>query len=444
MGQLKVSNKKIWNLAYPIILGGIAQNIVLATDTAFLGRLGEVALGAAALGGLFYYIAFFVANGIGVGAQIIMSRRFGEKNYALIGAVMAQTGILMAGFTLLLFVFMYLFSGAFFSMSINSEEVRNATHAFLTYRSWGIFFAGINVLMRAFFISIHRTRVITYTTVLIGMVNVTLDYALIFGHFGLPQMGVEGAALASVISEASASLFLIVYIQVMIPSKRYNLRFTLKPELVRLGRIMKTSTPVMLQNFLSMAGWFIFFLFVEHLGEAQLAVSNIIRSIYMVLLIPVFGFASAAATLVSYLMGSESTDQVFSLLRKVVVMVILSVAVILIPVILFQHSFLRFYTVSPELIELAHGPLRVIFGTVFLYAVGFTLFHGVSGTGNTLVSLLIEGSVLILYLVTVWLFVFVFHFSVTLVWLAEFVYAVFLGLISYVYLKMGHWQDKIV
>jgi putative MATE family efflux protein len=350
----------------------------------------------------------------------------------------------MAGFTLLLFVFMYLFSGAFFSMSINSEEVRNATHAFLTYRSWGIFFAGINVLMRAFFISIHRTRVITYTTVLIGMVNVTLDYALIFGHFGLPQMGVEGAALASVISEASASLFLIVYIQVMIPSKRYNLRFTLKPELVRLGRIMKTSTPVMLQNFLSMAGWFIFFLFVEHLGEAQLAVSNIIRSIYMVLLIPVFGFASAAATLVSYLMGSESTDQVFSLLRKVVVMVILSVAVILIPVILFQHSFLRFYTVSPELIELAHGPLRVIFGTVFLYAVGFTLFHGVSGTGNTLVSLLIEGSVLILYLVTVWLFVFVFHFSVTLVWLAEFVYAVFLGLISYVYLKMGHWQDKIV
>ncbi|MDD3010065.1 MAG: MATE family efflux transporter [Bacteroidales bacterium] len=444
MGQLKVSNKKIWNLAYPIILGGIAQNIVLATDTAFLGRLGEVALGAAALGGLFYYIAFFVANGIGVGAQIIMSRRFGEKNYALIGAVMAQTGILMAGFTLLLFVFMYLFSGAFFSMSINSEEVRNATHAFLTYRSWGIFFAGINVLMRAFFISIHRTRVITYTTVLIGMGNVTLDYALIFGHFGLPQMGVEGAALASVISEASASLFLIVYIQVMIPSKRYNLRFTLKPELVRLGRIMKTSTPVMLQNFLSMAGWFIFFLFVEHLGEAQLAVSNIIRSIYMVLLIPVFGFASAAATLVSYLMGSESTDQVFSLLRKVVVMVILSVAVILIPVILFQHSFLRFYTVSPELIELAHGPLRVIFGTVFLYAVGFTLFHGVSGTGNTLVSLLIEGSVLILYLVTVWLFVFVFHFSVTLVWLAEFVYAVFLGLISYVYLKMGHWQDKIV
>ncbi|NCD41025.1 MAG: MATE family efflux transporter [Bacteroidia bacterium] len=444
MGQLKVSNKKIWNLAYPIILGGIAQNIVLATDTAFLGRLGEVALGAAALGGLFYYIAFFVANGIGVGAQIIMSRRFGEKNYTLIGAVMAQTGILMAGFTLLLFVFMYLFSGAFFSMSINSEEVRNATHAFLTYRSWGIFFAGINVLMRAFFISIHRTRVITYTTVLIGIVNVTLDYALIFGHFGLPQMGVEGAALASVISEASASLFLIVYIQVMIPSKRYKLRFTLKPELERLGRIMKISTPVMLQNFLSMAGWFIFFLFVEHLGEAQLAVSNIIRSIYMVLLIPVFGFASAAATLVSYLMGSESTDQVFPLLRKVVVMVILSVAVILIPVILFQHSFLRFYTVSPELIELAHGPLRVIFGTVFLYAVGFTLFHGVSGTGNTLVSLLIEGSVLILYLVTVWLFVFVFHFNVTLVWLAEFVYAVFLGLISSVYLKMGHWQDKLV
>lgn len=440
----KITNRKIWRIAYPIILGGIAQNIVLATDTAFLGRLGEVALGAAALGGLFYYIAVFVANGIGVGAQIIMSRRYGERNYHMIGDLLAQTGLIIAVVSGFLFVCLYLFSGAFFSMSIDSEAVRNATTGFLSFRAFGVFFATFNVLMRAFFISIHQTKVITFTTVLMGIVNIILDYGLIFGRLGLPEMGVEGAALASVIAEATASLFLLVYVRTTVPKKRYNLHIAIKPQFERMKRVMKVAAPVMMQNFLSMAGWFVFFLFVEHLGEMQLAVSNIIRSIYMIILIPVFGFASAAATLVSFLIGEDRQDDVHILIRRIVTMVVLATAAMIIPVTLFRDSLLHIYTNSDELIAMSQAPINVISGSALFLAAGFTLFQGVSGTGNTLVSLLIESIVLLIYLFSIWIFVFHFEFTLPQVWTAEYIYAILLGSVSLWYLLSGKWRGKSV
>ena len=75
------SNKEIWHVTYPIFLGLIAQNVINVTDTAFLGHVSEVALGAAAMGGLLYICFYTVAFGFSVGSQILIARRNGEGNY---------------------------------------------------------------------------------------------------------------------------------------------------------------------------------------------------------------------------------------------------------------------------------------------------------------------------------------------------------------------------
>ena len=76
------TNKQIWNVSYPIFLSLLAQNVINVTDTAFLGRVGEVELGASAMGGLYYICAFTIAFGFSTGSQIIMARRNGERNYS--------------------------------------------------------------------------------------------------------------------------------------------------------------------------------------------------------------------------------------------------------------------------------------------------------------------------------------------------------------------------
>lgn len=137
-----------------------------------------------------------------------------------------------------------------------------------------------------------------------AIVNVILDYAMIFGHFGFPEMGIKGAAIASVIAEASSILFFLIYTYITVDLKKYGLnRFRfLRPQL--LMRILSISCFTMLQYFLSMATWFVFFIAVERLGQRELAIANIVRSIYIVMLIPVNALATTTNSLVSNAIGA--------------------------------------------------------------------------------------------------------------------------------------------
>jgi Na+-driven multidrug efflux pump len=82
--KAQITNKEIWGIALPIMLGNMAQTIINFTDTAFLGHLDVVALGASMLAGLFYFVFTTIAAGFAIGIQIIIARRFGEKNYGKI------------------------------------------------------------------------------------------------------------------------------------------------------------------------------------------------------------------------------------------------------------------------------------------------------------------------------------------------------------------------
>ncbi len=125
-----------------------------------------------------------------------------------------------------------------------------------------------------------------------ALTNVVLDYALIFGHFGLPEMGIKGAAIASVLAEAASLLFFLIYTYITVDLKKYGLNRLRSFDPVLLMRILSISCFTMLQYFLSMATWFCFLCGSgERLGQRELAIANIVRSIYIVMLIPVNALA---------------------------------------------------------------------------------------------------------------------------------------------------------
>ena len=204
------TNKEIWNVSYPIFLGLLAQNIINVTDTAFLGRVGEVELGASAMGGLFYICVFTIAFGFSVGSQILIARRNGEGRYKDVGPVMIQGGTFLLGLAVLMFGLTHLLAPSIVRLLISSDSIFDATMEFLNWRIWGFFFAFVNVMFRALYIGITRTKVLTMNAVVMALVNVLLDYILIFGKFGMPEMGIKGAAVASVMAEA-ASLACLLY-----------------------------------------------------------------------------------------------------------------------------------------------------------------------------------------------------------------------------------------
>lgn len=438
------SYRNIWKISYPIILSLLAQNIITVVDTAFLGRVGEVELGASAIGGLFYHAIFMLGFGFGTGAQILMARRNGEKNFTQIGKIFDHTLYIFVVFSVAIVVLTLWLSPKFLGYFISSEAIFRTSIHYLDYRIWGILFAFTNVAFRAYFVGITKTGLLGWSAGIMAIVNILLDYALIFGNWGFPEMGIQGAALASVIAEGVSVLF---FVSATLPD-RSNLKyhiFRLPPfdkEIIR--QTWNISVFIMLQNFVSLSAWFLFFLVIEQTGERPLAISNIIRSLYLLLMIHVWSFSASVNSLVSNVIGEGNDNWVLPIIRKVNKMSILISLAIIAVVVFFPEALLKIYTNDQSLIDEAIPVFYVVMGVLIPLAVSINWFSGVSGTANTKMALTIEIIAIMLYLTYVFVIILVVDASLPVVWISEYIYVITLGIFSWLYLKYGKWRGKQV
>lgn len=436
------TNKEIWRVTYPIFLGLLAQNVINVTDTAFLGRVGEVALGAAAMGGLLYICVYTIAFGFSVGSQILIARRNGEGNYRAVGPIMWQGTTFSFGMAVCLLILMYFSAAPLIRLLITSDSIYGATYEFFTWRIWGFLFAFVNVMFRGLYIGITRTKVLTMNAVVMALVNVVLDYALVFGELGLPEMGVRGAALASVIAEASSLLFFLLYTYYKVDLKKYGLNRFGQFDLSMVLRILRISCFTMVQYFLAMAIWFVFFMALERLGQRQLAVANIVRSVYVVLLIPVQALSTTANTLVSNLIGAGGSSGVVTLLHKISRMSFLIMVVCVGLCVAFPGSILSVYTNEEALLVESVSALYVVCGAMLIASLANVYFNGISGTGNTQAALVLEIFVQVFYALYIIVVGMVIQAPVDVCFTTEVIYYVLMLGSSLIYLKKAKWQNK--
>ncbi len=436
------TNKHIWNISYPILLSLLAQNVINVTDTAFLGHVGEVALGAAAMGGLFYICVFTIAFGFSTGSQIVIARRNGEGRYSDVGPVMIQGVMFLLAMALLLFGLSKAFGSDIMHILISSQSIFDATMEFLDWRIYGFFFSFISVMFRALYIGITRTKVLTINAIVMAITNVILDYALIFGKFGMPELGIKGAALASVIAEGVSILFLILYTFFTVNLKKYGLNHFRSFDGALLMRILSISCFTMLQYFLSMGTWFVFFVAVERLGQRELAIANIVRSIYVVMLIPVNALATSTNSLVSNAIGAGGIRHVVPLINKIARFSFFIMLVLAGLVAAFPQLMLSVYTNEAALIAESIPSVYVICCAMLIASVANIVFNGISGTGNTQAALILETITIVIYgsyiiLIGMWL-----KAPIEICFTIEILYYTLLLVLSYIYLKKAKWQNK--
>ncbi|WP_303916675.1 MATE family efflux transporter [Bacteroides mediterraneensis] len=436
------TNKEIWHVTYPIFLGLLAQNVINVTDTAFLGRVGEVALGASAMGGLLYICVYTIAFGFSVGSQILIARRNGEGNYRAVGPVMWQGSAFSFGMGACLLALMYFAAEPLIRLLITSDSIYEATYEFFVWRIWGFLFAFVNVMFRGLYIGITRTKVLTLNAVVMALVNVVLDYGLVFGELGLPEMGVRGAALASVIAEASSLVFFLLYTYYKVDLKKYGLNRFGQFDWTMVWRILRISCFTMVQYFLAMAIWFVFFMALERLGQRQLAIANIVRSVYVVLLIPVQALSTSANTLVSNLIGAGGVAGVLTLLYKIARMSFLIMVVCVALCVAFPESILSVYTNEEALLHESVSALYVVCGAMLISSLANVYFNGISGTGNTQAALVLEVCVQVFYALYVVGVGMILQAPVDICFTTEVIYYILMLTFSLIYLKKAKWQNK--
>jgi len=438
------TTRTIWDIAWPIMLSLVAQNIVNVTDTAFLGRVGEIELGASAIGGLLYTTIFMVAFGFTTGVQILVARRNGEKNYLAIGRIFDNSFYFLGITSLVITSVVILFGPSLLKPFMASEAVFKASSTYLVYRVPGLFFAASGLLFRSFYTGIAFTKYLSISSAIMAGVNVVLDYAMIFGHWGFPQMGIQGAAIASAISEVCALLFFIIITWRNTRLKQYVLFKWIKPDFEIIKSTLGISVFVMFQYVLSLGSWFVFFMLIEKMGERSLAVSNIIRSLYLMFMIPGWALCSVTNTLVSNALGEGKPDHVIPIIRKILKFSLVAMAITVSVAALLPREAIAIYTNDASLIEATVPSYYIILAATFLFMAMSILFNGVLGTANTKFALGIEVITLVFYLTSAWLFAVKLHLQIEYVWTAEFVYSSSIGILSYWYLKKGNWRSKVV
>ncbi|WP_300699748.1 MATE family efflux transporter [Bacteroides sp.] len=440
--KTKYTYKQIWLISYPILISLLMEQMIGMTDTAFLGRVGEVELGASAIAGIFYMVIFMVAFGFSIGTQILIARRNGEKRYKDIGELFYQGIYFQIGMAAIMFILSYCLSPLILKRIVSSEHIYEAAISYLHWRVFGAFFSFSAVIFRAFFLGTTLTKTLTLNSIVMVLSNVVFNYILIFGKFGFPELGIAGAAIGSSLAELVSLIFFILYTRYRIDCRKYGLDRIPKINFGVLKRMLNVSLWTMIQNSVSLSTWFLFFLYVEHMGERSLAITNIVRSVSGILFMVMMAFASTCGSLVSNLIGSGNTDCVQGTIRQHVRIAYIFVLPLALLFTLFPNLILGIYTDMVDLQQASVHSLWVMCAAYLFLVPANVYFQAVSGTGNTRTALGLEMGTLVIYVAYITYIILYLQLDVAICWTSEMVYSTFIFLFSWMYIKKGNWQGR--
>jgi len=442
--NLEPSYKNITTIAAPIMLFNFVQSAIGFTDTIFLGRVGVVEMSACGIMAIYYLVFVMVGFGISRAAQILIARRMGAQRYDEIGVVADHLLILEMGTAVILFMILHFGSSYIVPWFIQSEEILVAGWDYLSYRSYGIFFSLLAFVLLAVYTGVGKTRAIIVVTVVLASVNVVLNYTLIFGKFGFAPMGIAGAGLASTLSEIISAVAGMIYLFFdPLRDKLQLFKFkNINVELMK--RLLRLSIPLVFQYLVGLGGWFIFFTFIENLGEQALAISVVLRWLYTFYMIPAIGASAAVNTLVSNSIGQEKYDLAKSSIKKCITYSFVITGFSIITMFIFPEAIANIFT--DDLTIIIETPkLYWILGLILMIcSVSTVLFNGLMGAGATNVSLLIEAVAVVLYLSYAFLIVNVMNKGLHYAWFSECVYWTLLLVFTSIYFYTGRWRSHDV
>ena len=436
------SYRNIWRVAYPILISLVMEQMIGLTDTAFLGRVGEVELGASAIAIIYYMILFMIGFGFSIGAQIIIGRRNGEGRFAETGKVFWNGLYFLLGLSGLIIVLSELFSPWLMRLMVSSEAIYSAALSYVRWRLPGMVFAFATTIFRAFYVGTTQTRTLTLNSVVMALSNVVFNYILIFGKLGFPALGITGAAIGSSLAELVSLIFFVIYTRTRCDRSRYGLDKAARPDLAELKGMMPVCSWTMIQHTISITTWFIFFMYIEHLGERALAISNIARSVSGLMWVVLSAFAATCSTLVSNMIGEGHQDKVMSLVRRVLKLSYGVVSAMIILFCLFPEAVIRIYTDIPSLVTASVPAMVIMCTSYFLNVGGQVFFLAVSGTGSTKTAFKLEMIALTFYVIYCTVIIGIMKLDVAVCWTAEHVYGGILLICSWWYMRSGRWKNR--
>jgi multidrug resistance protein, MATE family len=440
--KLQTGYKQILGMAMPITLAMLVPQINFITNNIFLSGLGEKALACAGITGVYYLIFAVIGNGLNNGLQALIARRAGQNLPQEIGRLFFHGMWVAVGVSGIGIFITYTLAPSILRAVIHDAGIAQMAIDFLYIRIWGLPLLYLYVMRNALLVGTNQTKFLVWGTLSEAVANIFFDYAFIYGKFGFPEIGFNGAAYASIIAEGLGLLviYIVIHLQGMHRKFAFFSQTTFDASVFKI--ILVQSSPLVAQYAISIASWEYFYILIEHHGSRALAISNTMRNIFGLFGIFSWAFASTTNTMVSNIIGQGRQEEVISLIKRISGISFSISSVIFIILNLFPEWFLSFYGQGDEFIQDAIPVVRVVSLALLFMSFATVWLNAVTGTGNTVVNLTIELITIVLYSVYCYIVLEYLNLPITWGWGSEWVYWISMFSMAYLYLRSGKWKNK--
>jgi len=439
--------KAILLLSIPMVLEMIMESVFALVDIFFVSRLGAEAVATVGITESVMTIVYAIGIGLSVGTTALVSRRIGQKR-----PEEASVAAVQAIFTGLVVSLLFASAGIFFArdllrlMGASPETVESG------FMYPAIMLGGNGVIMLLFIINaVFRSsgdaaismRILWFANIL----NILLDPLLIFGIGPFPEMGVQGAAVATNIGRGSAVLYQLY----LLGKGKYRVKVRAAQLVIRLNEVMKLirlSLGAIGQNLIATSSWIFLVWVVTSLGEEAVAGYTIAIRIIMFVLLPAWGMANAAATLVGQNLGAERPDRAERSAWVVGIGNMILLGLVSIIFIAIPQSFIGFFidpVLEPMVMQSGITCLRLVSFGFLVYAMGMVMVNSLNGAGDTATPVWVNFIAFwLMEIPLAYLFAITFDLQIRGVCYAILIGESALTLISMAIFRRGRWKTKVV
>lgn len=395
--------KEVMVLAFPVIISNLSRVFMHITDTAMVGLLGKNSLVAVAMSGMMIWIAVSLGIGLRIATQSVVARRLGENKLDQCGVAMRNGHFMCLLIALPISLLAYHFSDYIVPLFVSDIDVIPLCINYFSLVSLSIYFSAGAFVFQGFYTGIAKTKVLMYITIISNLINVYLNAALIYGTdrinnffdsfnisilkylwiwYEFPEMGVKGAAYATLLSSIVMFISYFVYLFNKEILDRYNV-FSKKIDFKMMRRQFIIGYPQAVSEILLNLSFLTFYTIMGMIGTIQLAATQVVFAIAHASFLPAVGVGQACSTLVGKYLGKgeiqNATDSIYEGLRGAFIFMA-SMGIIFIT---FPHYIIPIFTSEIEVLEMGINILRFLGVLQFVDAIAITLWFSLAGAGDT-------------------------------------------------------------
>ena len=376
--------KALFSVGIPVAVQNLISSSLNLIDTAMVSYVSEEALAAVTLANQVFFLMTLVTFGISSGSGAFLSQFTGKDDAENTKRTVSAT-LLISGSVGIVSMFLASFFGReIMGLLIRDAHVISLGTRYLHRIAPSYLFSTLALTLMIAARSVGKAGIAMTATFLAVVLNIVLDYLLIFGAFGFPQMGVEEAAIATSIArifEFALMMFLIFRFESrLLPGKRHFQ--TLNKGFI--FALLQHSLPVVMSESFWAMGIVLYTVFLAHIGQGAVSAFQVSRNLYNFFDVAFFGLASATSYLIGVSIGkgrTKSAKKIASLMMKYNLFASLGFSVL---IFLLSPGLLRLYNLTPQTYETALSMIRIFGGFMFIKNTTLIFSVGIArGGGDT-------------------------------------------------------------